>query len=87
MAAERFTATEETVVRIWTTILGVTPTSGDADFFDLGGQSLGLVRFLQEVWDLYQVEVDIADLFEDDFTVAASARAIDRARAAAVAGR
>ena len=42
MAAERFTATEEAVVRIWTAILGVTPTSGDADFFDLGGQVLAL---------------------------------------------
>ena len=77
MTASGRNATETAVWEMWTRILAAGPASVHDDFFDLGGQSLDLVRFLQEVWQAYQVELDMAELFAADFTVATSARAID----------
>ncbi len=79
MPEDRFEPMEEAVAAMWTDVLGVTPASTDDDFFDLGGQSLNLMRFLQEVWQRYGVELDVAELFAEPVTVAATARAIDRA--------
>jgi acyl carrier protein len=68
------------VVSIWTKVLGMRPTSRDDDFFDLGGTSLSLMEFLQQVSDEYGVELEVGELFESHFTVDVGARAIDRAR-------
>jgi acyl carrier protein len=77
--AGEFTPTEATVAELWSGCLATAPTSADDDFFDLGGTSLNLVGFLIEVYDRYQVELPIADLFAFGFTVAAASKAIDAA--------
>jgi acyl carrier protein len=70
----------ETGVRhIWTEALGAAPETVDTDFFDAGGQSLGLIRFLAAVQDTYGVELPVHQLFADGFTVSTAAAAIDRA--------
>src|SRR4051794_37777239 len=66
---------ETTVLRMWTD-LGLRVTSTDDDFFDLGGQSLTLVRFIAAVHDAYGVEAPIDALLERDLTVAHAADVI-----------
>ena len=76
------TPEEAAVARIWTG-LGLRPTSAEDEFFDLGGESLVLVGFLARVQDELGVELPVDELFEEDLTVAAAARAIERTRLAA----
>ncbi|RCG33247.1 hypothetical protein DQ384_02110 [Sphaerisporangium album] len=74
------TLTETAVAAMWAELLGVTPGSVDDDFFELGGQSLTMVRFLARVQETYGVELPIDRLFGGDFTVAEAAKAIDHGR-------
>ncbi|GAA3804755.1 hypothetical protein GCM10022226_25800 [Sphaerisporangium flaviroseum] len=74
------TVTEATVTAMWTELLGITPRSVDDDFFDLGGQSLTMVRFLARVQETYGIELPIDLLFTGEFTISEAAGAIDRAR-------
>jgi acyl carrier protein len=76
------TPEEAAVARIWTE-LGLKPASAEDEFFDLGGESLVLVGFLARVQHEMGLELPVDELFEEDLTVAAAARAIDRARLAA----
>ena len=70
--------TEDAVLAMWATILPVAPGPDD-DFFDVGGQSLHLVQFLQRVYQVYGVDLDVTELFADDFTARRTAAAIARA--------
>jgi acyl carrier protein len=70
------TTTEAAVLRMWTD-LGIRPSSADQDFFDLGGRSLTLIRFLARVQEEYGVELPVDRLFEADLTVPAAAAAIE----------
>jgi acyl carrier protein len=72
--------TEVLVSQMWGRIIGMQPTSVDDDFFDLGGHSVHLIEFLQEILKVFQVELDLVDLFAAGFTVAECAGAIDQAR-------
>jgi hypothetical protein len=76
---EQHTLTQATVIELWSEILPVQPTSLEDEFFDLGGQSLDLVRFLQQVQIRYGTELDVRDLFTDDLTVFRVSHLIDRA--------
>ena len=78
MAEPEPTATEAAVMRMWSEVLEVRPTSTSDDFFDLGGDSVGLVWFLTQVRDQFLAELPVADLFETEFTVSETARAIER---------
>ena len=62
---------------LWTDVLGVDPGL-DTDFFDLGGESLHLVRLTAEVRDAFHVALPLAELFADDLTVRARAAAVGR---------
>jgi hypothetical protein len=81
VATEALTGTEAEIARWWTEILGVPVERGDDDFFELGGDSLGLVRFLRTLWDTRQVDLDLTELFATDVTVTETARAVERALA------
>jgi acyl carrier protein len=70
---------EAAVLGMWTE-LGLHPDSADDDFFDLGGHSLTLVRFLARVQDAYGVELPVDRLFDADLTAAAAARLIAEAQ-------
>ncbi|MGI5128081.1 phosphopantetheine-binding protein [Pseudonocardia sp. CA-107938] len=73
------TPTERTVIGMWTDLLGNAPAGTDADFFELGGQSLTLLQFIARVQDTFGVELPVEMLFSEDLTVALAARAIDEA--------
>jgi hypothetical protein len=72
-------STESVVTRLWRQRLREQVTSADDDFFDLGGESLDLVWFLGQVYDIYRVELAVTELFLTGFTVATTSRAIDAA--------
>ena len=74
-------ATVTDVHRIWTEALGTAPETVDTDFFDAGGESLDLIRFLTAVHDTYGIELPVHQLFADGFTVSTAAAAIDSALA------
>jgi hypothetical protein len=66
-------------MRIWTELLPTPPSTVDDDFFDLGGQSLHLVHFLQRTYEVYGIDLSVVELFADEFSAARTATAIDRA--------
>lgn len=72
---------EAEVLRMWADA-GLRPASAQDDFFDLGGQSIILVRFLANVFDRYGVEAPIDALVEQDLTAAHAAEVIRHAQRA-----
>ncbi len=72
-------STLATVTGIWTEYLGTAPSGPDVDFFDAGGTSLTMVRFLAAVHDAYGVELPVDRLFGEGFTVSVTVRAIEEA--------
>ena len=62
---------EQKVEEIWNDVLGVIPGSEpEATFFELRGESISAVRLVSRIEDELGVEVDVADIFEDDPTLA-----------------
>ncbi|HEY6376807.1 MAG TPA: amino acid adenylation domain-containing protein, partial [Edaphobacter sp.] len=55
---------EKMLVGIWAEVLGVQQIGLDDDFFDLGGHSLVGVRLLAKIKRTYQVNLELAVLFE-----------------------
>ncbi len=73
------TRLESAIANIWKDILGIEEVAPDADFFELGGESLAAVRMLAAVDEVLQVQVDFVD-FLDGPTVAELAAAVERTR-------
>ncbi len=80
-SAGRRTRLQSAIANIWTDILGIDQVDGDADFFELGGDSLAAVRMLAAVDDLLLTQVSFVD-FLDGPTVDALAGAVLDAREA-----
>jgi acyl carrier protein len=57
------TATEETLARIWSEVLGVDRIGIRDSFFDLGGHSLLATQVLMRVREAFQIEVPLRNLF------------------------
>ncbi len=55
---------ESRLVKIWETILGVSPISVTDSFFELGGHSLQAVRMFAEVEESFGKNIPLATLFE-----------------------
>ncbi len=72
------TATERRVAGIWQSVLEVSEVPADADFFDLGGTSLSLLRMFEQVNAAFGIELEITVLI-DGATVRALARHVDGA--------
>ena len=53
-----------TIADWWRELLGVEQIGLDDDFFDLGGQSLVAIRLITRIKKTYQVDLDLAVLFE-----------------------
>lgn len=72
------TATEWVVERIWAEVLGRDTVGIDANFFDLGGQSLVATQIVSRVRDQLQTDLPVSLLFEHPtvrrFAVAVIAR-------------
>ena len=73
-------ATEESLARVWSEVLGVPAVERDDDFFaDLGGHSLLVTRLLAAVESTLGIELPVSALFEAP-TVARLAGVIDTKR-------
>ena len=86
MPARDIAATEAEIHQIWTEILPAAPQTVDDDFFDLGGQSLHLVLFLQQIYERHGVDLPVAELFTREFSVRRTAQAVHRLLGAPGAG-
>ncbi|HSG38504.1 MAG TPA: amino acid adenylation domain-containing protein, partial [Thermoanaerobaculia bacterium] len=73
------TPTEELVAGLWSEILGRERIGRTDNFFDLGGHSLLVTRVLSRVREVFQVELQIRDLFELP-TIVELSSAIEEAR-------
>jgi amino acid adenylation domain-containing protein len=58
------TPVEQTLVSIWSEILGVARIGLDDDFFDLGGHSLLAVKMLSRVQDSFELDLRLHSVFE-----------------------
>jgi len=86
VAAPR-TALEEQMAGIWARTLGVDRVGLHDDFFELGGDSLGVMRLLVEVERELGEEISLAAFVEGSVTVASLAAIIEAMRGGAAAGR
>jgi acyl carrier protein len=77
MRANDVTA-REALRDIWAEVLRRRPADTD-DFFELGGDSLSMVRMLILMEERLSVEVSVEDLFDGDFTFGASVIALEAA--------
>jgi amino acid adenylation domain-containing protein len=76
------TATESTLASIVGEVLGLDVVGVHDDFFDLGGNSLQAAQIANRIREAFAVELALQDFF-DEPSVAATAAALDAARARA----
>ncbi len=67
---------EITLARIWADVLGIESIERQDDFFDLGGNSLGIIMVLCAIDDQLGLFVELGELFSDT-TLAGQAEAIE----------
>jgi acyl transferase domain-containing protein len=75
---------EKTLAGIWSDLLGVTHVNATDNFFDLGGDSLLLMRVQMKVRELFNVDLAAAELFQYP-TVSGLAQRLTRQTAPPVA--
>ena len=78
--------TEVALAAWWRELLGVDRVELDSDFFELGGHSLAGVRLLAGIRKRFQIDIELATLFEAR-TVRQLARVIEAARPPQASGR
>ena len=66
----------EQVAAIWRDVLTVPEGSEDLTFFDLNGDSMSAVRIVARIEEELAVQIDVADMFEQDPTLAALVRSV-----------
>ena len=71
------TATETLIAAIWAGVLGRERIGTDANFFDLGGHSLLVIKVRSELQERLQREIAVVDLFRHP-TIARLARHLDQ---------
>ncbi len=72
------TAIEETLVNIWTEILGIENIGIHHNFFNLGGHSLLATRLVFQIRQAFQIELPLRRIFEKP-TIAGLAKDIEKA--------
>jgi aryl carrier-like protein len=70
------TGTEKALAAIWAELLKVENIGANDDFFDLGGQSLLAIKSVSRVRDVFEVDLQLRNLFERP-TLAGLAEVID----------
>jgi acyl carrier protein len=65
----------DTLSEIWAEVLRAEPGDDD-DFFDLGGDSLAMVKALFLVEERLGIELSVDELFADSFTFGSSVEAV-----------
>lgn len=58
------TSLEKWIADVWSKLLGISPMSRQAHFFDLGGHSLSAVQFMTRLLEEYQLKVHVMVLYE-----------------------
>lgn len=66
--------TEETVARIWSTVLGVADLGADDDFFELGGHSLLATQAVARLGEAFAIDLPLRAIFEAPTVARLSAR-------------
>ncbi len=59
------TQTEERLLGIWSDLLGTSHIGRGDHFFDIGGDSLLIVRMVTEVADAFDVNLDLEDIYKE----------------------
>lgn len=75
--------TEEALVNLWKTILGVSSLNTTDNFFELGGHSLRVIRLVSGIRQQFGIEIDFRVIFSN-VTIKEQARYIQHAREIAV---
>lgn len=70
------TQTEITLEKLWSKILDINNISINANFFDLGGDSLCSIKLISEIYSALNVKVSIKDIFNNP-TIESLAKFID----------
>ena len=73
------TRTEQSLVDVWSDLLGLPQVGINDNFFDLGGHSLLSTQLISRVRELFQVELPLREVFQQP-TIAQLAIAIEQAR-------
>jgi amino acid adenylation domain-containing protein len=63
------TPIEEEIVRIWQEVLGAKQVGIYDNFFELGGHSLSITQLASRIWNVFQVEIPLALLFNNPTVV------------------
>ena len=56
---------EQEIKDIWLAVLKLRDISPDGNFFDLGGESLGMIEMLFQVNQFYGIQIDPSNLFRE----------------------
>ncbi len=76
------TSTEERLAALWIDLLGTDPIAREDDFFQLGGHSLLASRLLTRIFEVFELELPLAQVFENS-VLHRQAAAIDSSQAGA----
>lgn len=57
------TPTEQTLAQIWGKVLSIQQVGRDDSFFDIGGDSLSIVRVMSEVLETFKVEISLEEVY------------------------
>lgn len=71
------TPTEKELARIWSEILGVSSVTVNSDFFDLGGNSLSVIKLLARAEEAFGEDVLSPDIAFEKGQLAEMSAAID----------
>ena len=74
-----FTATEEKLAQIWCQVLDLDKVTLDQTFFDLGGDSLGVMLAISRMKNAFGLMFEIEDFLFEDATIWYFSIAIDEA--------
>lgn len=72
------TDTERNLAEVWERLLGMSSVGKDDHFFEIGGDSLSIVRMIAEVADVFDVDIELEDVYRDP-TLATCASLVDKA--------
>jgi acyl carrier protein len=72
------TPTEKTLAEIWTRILNVEQVGVNDNFFHLGGTSLMATQLLSHIYEAFQVELTLKELFKDAPIISGLAQSIEQ---------
>jgi hypothetical protein len=69
--------TEHSLLEIWEAVLQIPLIEVNAEFIDLGGDSLSAMMCISRVRKIFPYEIPLIDFFADGATIARFAAAID----------